>query len=352
MNHTSKQYYPDKRNVLLVDEVDPVMSNLGGGHELPATRARLVPANLQPIMEKIEGEHVESSSIVAKPEEPIWGINLFATDHDIDDQKMRDLLKEAADHTTSIHDETSAREWADNYQFPEEYVRSDVACLRAAQRDFVSMIRRRLKILEPQRLNASRIGLLRSDNPERELLLDLADGMRVPLPTGFEANGHVIPTPLRSTYIAVSSAVNKMLWDVISQRLAFLLPYELAKECVPNLHLAKAHWTRKRGKASGRPLGDLSFVDGKSLNTVETKEAASSFYGKILHPTIEDIASMVGKFWEKTVSEHPGELWSNVRVWKMDLRGAYTLLSYRPESAGLFGMMLTDNLVYFQIAGI
>ena len=172
MNHTSKQYYSDKRNVLLVDEVDPVMSNLGGGHELPATRARLVPANLQPIMEKIEGEHVESSSIVAKPEEPIWGINLFATDHDIDDQKMRDLLKEAADHTTSIHDEASAREWADNYQFPEEYVRSDVACLRAAQRDFVSMIRRRLKILEPQRLNASRIGLLRSDNPERELLLD------------------------------------------------------------------------------------------------------------------------------------------------------------------------------------
>ena len=120
-------------------------------------------------MEKIEGEHVESSSIVAKPEEPIWGINLFATDHDIDDQKMRDLLKEAADHTTSIHDEASAREWADNYQFPEEYVRSDVACLRAAQRDFVSMIRRRLKILEPQRLNASRIGLLRSDNSEREL---------------------------------------------------------------------------------------------------------------------------------------------------------------------------------------
>ena len=94
MNHTSKQCYSDKRNVLLVDEVDPVMGNLGGGHELPATRARLVPASLQPIMEKIEGEHVGSSSIVAKPDEPIWGIKLFATDHDIDDQKMRDLLHE------------------------------------------------------------------------------------------------------------------------------------------------------------------------------------------------------------------------------------------------------------------
>ena len=60
-------------------------------------------------------------------------------------------------------------------------------------------------------------------------------------------------------------------------------------------------------------------MDGKSLNTVETKEAASLFYGKILHPTIEDIASMVGKFWGKTVLEHLEELWSNVRVWKMGI---------------------------------
>ena len=39
-------------------------------------------------------------------------------------------------------------------------------------------------------------------------------------------------------------------------------------------------------------------------------------------------------------------------MWKMDLKGAYTLLSFRPEDVGLFGMLLTDNLVYFQIAGI
>ena len=86
------------------------MGSLGGAHEVPATRAKLVPASLKPVMEKIEGEYVESSSIVVKPDEPIWGINLFATDHDIDDQKMRGLLKEAADHTTSIHDEASACE--------------------------------------------------------------------------------------------------------------------------------------------------------------------------------------------------------------------------------------------------
>jgi hypothetical protein len=36
----------------------------------------------------------------------------------------------------------------------------------------------------------------------------------------------------------------------------------------------------------------------------------------------------------------------------MDLKGAYTLLSFRPEDAGLFGMLLTGDLVYLQIAGI
>lgn len=36
----------------------------------------------------------------------------------------------------------------------------------------------------------------------------------------------------------------------------------------------------------------------------------------------------------------------------MDLKGAYTLLSFRPEDVGFFGMLLTGDLVYFQIAGI
>lgn len=36
----------------------------------------------------------------------------------------------------------------------------------------------------------------------------------------------------------------------------------------------------------------------------------------------------------------------------MDLKAAYTLLSFRPEDVGLFDMLLTGDLVYFQLAGI
>jgi hypothetical protein len=88
------------------------------------------------------------------------------------------------------------------------------------------------------------------------------------------------------------------------------------------------------------PIGDLTFVDGTPLNTVETKDAASAFYGEVAHPTIDDIAIMVDTFWAKIFLANPEESRSNVHLWRMDLRGDYTLLSYRPENAGLVGMLL------------
>ena len=36
----------------------------------------------------------------------------------------------------------------------------------------------------------------------------------------------------------------------------------------------------------------------------------------------------------------------------MDLKGAYTLLSFRPEDVGLFRLLLTGDLVYLQLVGI
>jgi hypothetical protein len=81
-------------------------------------------------------------------------------------------------------------------------------------------------------------------------------------------------------------------------------------------------------------------------------DAAALHYGAILHPTIENISEMVCNFWAKVKAADPNADWRNLRLWKMDLRGAYTLLSFRPEDIGLFAMMLTDNVVYLQLAGI
>ena len=61
-----------------------------------------------------------------------------------------------------------------------------------------------------------------------------------------------------------------MLGDVVKQRLAFVLPKALAVSFIDNLHLGAAHWTVKKGKPSGRPIGDLTYVDGTPLNSNHT----------------------------------------------------------------------------------
>ena len=171
-------------------------------------------------------------------------------------------------------------------------------------------------------------------------MLDLAVGMTVHVPKGFVPNGNQPRSPLRAVYCSVSSAVNKMLGTIVEDELAFLLPLSLAQEYVPNVNLCKAHWTTKKGKPSGRPLGDLTNVDVTPINTEETAAAATAYYGQILHPTIDVIAAMIHEFWTQVKTADPTIQWSDLRLWKMDLKGAFTLLSFRPSDVGLFGMLL------------
>ena len=260
---------------------------------------------------------------------------------------IEELISEAAEAARSDFGVDAANEWADGYAFPPDYVTS-----QSAQLDFQSMVQLRLKILAKDRLSQARVASLSPDNPELALMADLAEGMRVAIPVGFAPNGLQPRSPLRVSYETVSTAVNKMLGAVRKENLAFILPLALAQAHIPNLHLSKAHWTTKKGKPSGRPLGDLSNVDGTALNTPATADAATAYYGPITHPTIEDIAVMVHQFWKESSARDPSLLYEDLRLWKMDLKGAYTLLSFRAEYVGLFGMLLTDDLVYLQLAGI
>ena len=262
------------------------------------------------------------------------------------------IIIEAIHLTDENYGVNAAITWAEGYEFPQELVDSNVRCLRAAGLDFTSMVRQRLKTLSKDRLSLSRVDKLRNDNPEKSLLYGLADGMYVPLPEGFSPNGRIVTTGLRKTYVTVHSAVNKMLAGIIDQKLAFLLPKSIALEYIHNLHISKAHWTAKKGKPSGRPISDMTFIDGTTLNTSETTSAAAERYGDINHPTINRIVNMIMTFWQQAFDRDPDSKWENLRLWKMDLKGAYTLLSFRPEEVGLFGMEVTGDLIYLQIAGI
>lgn len=281
-----------------------------------------------------------------------WANMCFPEAHHPHKTELLSLIEEANESAAHELGEADAIAWADGFKIPNSVVLSHVACLRAAQLDFTKMIERRLKTVQHKRLNLDRVEELRTDNPEKILMRDLAGGMRVFLPDGFVPNGLTDKSLLRDTYLKVAPAVDKMLYGIIEDGLAFVLPLEIALQHIPRLHFCKAHWTSKKGKPSGRPLGDLTFVEGTPLNTPETAVMASEYYGPIIHPSITDIVAMIAQYMETYIAADPGRCTDDVVIWKMDLKGAYTLLSFRPEDTGLFAMRLTDNLVYLQFVGI
>ena len=59
------------------------------------------------------------------------------------------------------------------------------------------------------------------------------------------------------------------------------------------------------------------------------------------------IVNMIVPFWKRELLSHLQPKWTAIILWKMDIRGAYTLLSFDPADAYLFGMELPDDLLIF-----
>jgi hypothetical protein len=277
-----------------------------------------------------------------------WAEVCFSVGSRTAESDLRELLEEAAEAAKDEHGKASAIAWAGGYTFPPEYMASDVRCLRAAQLDFQIMVRRRLTQLSPGRLNVERVSRLRSDNPELGLMRDLAEGMRrVSQPMAVGAS-----TDIRDSIDRGEQDARRNRGAEASVSTPLGNGATALYKHVPNLHLCKAHWTTKKGKPCGRPLGDLSDVDGMPINTDATAAEATKYYGQIRHPTIDDIAVMVYDLWIAAKKLDPSLRWEDMRIWKLDLKGAYTLLSFRPEDVGMFTMLLSNDKVYFQLAGI
>jgi hypothetical protein len=260
----------------------------GTGYKEETTSSRV---KRRKVSSSEEGSRKDDTDVV--PVMSKWVAECFPQGSIASERDLREIVQEAADAARNDLDEESALGWAGGFEFPASFIESDVAMLKASALDFPNMVERRFKILAPDRLSAERVSRLRADNPERELMFYLAIEIKVFKPEGFRPNGRGPRTPLRENYVKVAPAVNRMLSELVKQKLAFMLPFEEELRHVPDLHFCKAHWCTKKGKASGRPLGDMSNIDGTKLNA----DAATTYHGQIQHPTINDIAKMVHDFW-------------------------------------------------------
>jgi hypothetical protein len=172
---------------------------------------------------------------------------------------------------------------------------------------------------------------------------------------GFKANGQGIPT-LRKTYISVQSAVNRLLVDNFHDLgLAFILTKSTALS-IPDIHFSPLHWTEKQGKRQGRPIGDCS--DGGSelgnepLNSTETKEQSDLLWGKIHHPSIDDVANMIMDYYDNGVRQNINFEWNDLEIFTKDLKGAFTLLFFDADDVQHLAMEMTEDKVIIFICGI
>ena len=273
-------------------------------------------------------------------------------------QTIRHIAKQSYILADEIYSAKDAEAWGQGFEVDSKLVDSDERLFKASMRDIVVMTKRRQTLLKPNRLNRERVEThIHIHNPEKERLLLLAEkGMPMLLRPGFVANGAGPLPPLRKTYLAVKSAVNRLLVENFHKPgLAFILTKQTALD-IPGIHFSPLHWTEKQGKRQGRPIGDCS--DGGSefnnepLNSIYTKEQSDNLWGVIKHPSINKATIMVINYYNKVVKEDPTVEWNDIILCKKDMRAAFTLLFFDADGVQNLAMEMTDNKVIIFICGI
>lgn len=264
------------------------------------------------------------------------------------------LVAEAYATTNQVFNEEDALRWAKGFSLPSDIGKRDSIALRRHDFDLTAMVAEFQSQMPSLRLSHESVNSWVSpDNADFKNIHALADGVPFFVPTGFVPNG--APYGLRRKYVQMASVINRLLFDLYQKHLCIIIPTADAlriKEssrfgptpCRP-LQYSSVHWTTKRGKEKGRPLGDSAAKEsGQPLNSDEVKTMVDDRWGRITHPTISRLVNMILR-----VADRHG--WDRVVIYKMDLRGAFSLLNILPQDVGLSAFELTDGLTLIHTTG-
>ena len=244
--------------------------------------------------------------------------------------------------------EKEALEWANGFAFPTDFGRLDTEGLAAHGYDLAAFVRsKQARMSQRGRLSRARVdSVVDPSDPDYERLLDLVDGIPIEVHPDFEPNGE--PPPLRTKYVRLAPVVNRLLYEMYGTGVLTVIDAEAAAR-IEGVHYSATHWALKRGKPCGRPIGDASASEGghPPLNSQWVKDRCDQRWGVIHHPTTKRLASMILDY-----AAESGSSLEDLILWKMDLKGAFTLLFVKPEDVRLLGFALTDDLVLFYHCGM
>ena len=284
----------------------------------------------------------------------------FFVDEEFSREEIAGVVREAYEVADVDFGAEEAARAAEDFEWPEEVLTRDSHKAARAGFSLERMVREEHDSKAHDRLSHARInsllgserqegdqgGVRREGREDREWerLHRLVDGARVLVDEDFAPNNRA--PPLRSLYRRVSKAVHKLLLELWREEKVFIVTKDVAAK-LGALHYSPTHWARKAGKVLGRNIFDAS--DGKfstPLNTKTVKAMVRECYGDIRHPTIDEIVRMVMDFARDKQQElGEGFRWEDLRMWKADLRGAFTLLNYHADDVRLMACELTGDLV-------
>ena len=104
------------------------------------------------------------------------------------------------------------------------------------------------------------------------------------------------------------------------------------------VHLSADSWATKQATEEGRTVVDCNDGGtGSSLNCDQVYNEAVLQWKKINNPTLDDIMCMIQRFFDTAKTRNPAIQWTDLRIWKMGLKGAFTLLDFAPDGVPFLG---------------
>ena len=243
----------------------------------------------------------------------------------------------------------AALAWAENFELPPEVGIRDHEKLKSYQGCLTSYVNSIHEKDRDIRLNYDRVSkYVPLTDPDYEAIQRLVKGIPIFTPNDFQPNNGIVNgklMKLRAKYLTMPSVINRLVYELYERGKVIILPTSIARENRVT-HYSALSWTTKVGKPQGRLIGDTSATEsGTPLNSIEVKILFDENFGNIHHPTIVEIAQMICD-----VASVEG--WENIVLWKMDLKGAFTLLYVLPNDVPLLSFELTGNLTVMHHTGM
>jgi len=265
--------------------------------------------------------------------------------------------KASDEYYTSKH--TAA--WDTTFVIPTAAIESDAELFRNCNKDFSRMCRNKQELLSSNRLSVSRLHSIFGPDGTKipgvsprdfQILCEFAqDGITPPVSPSFRPESVNIP-PLRDRYILLHHPINRLLYKQYTDGTMIFLNLNDAIS-IPGIHFSPQHHADSKGKQEGRVIGDLSGqhdpsytpLNGSSSDKDALRDTIKAQWGEIKHPTVDQLVLMV-----LTLADSHG--WSNIVLWKKDLKGAFNLLNYNPDCCKLFAFPLMNDIVVIHLAGL